>query len=126
MRWDLVVQTLAAINVRRWSLYVVGGLFLLAVFSMLVGISLLVAARLGAFLVFVPEFPVVPTGVVGLQRLFGGAAAAISGVRALANSFMRATVFGMPAVKQHGVRCPISALVARPCCRDSKGRCSLW
>jgi len=126
MRWDLVVQTLAAINVRRWIIYVVCGLFLLAVFSMLVGISLLVAAHWVAFLVFVPELPVVPTGVVGPQSLVGCAVAAISRVRALANSFMRATVFGMPAVKQPGVRSPRYGLVARPCGRDSKGRCSLW
>ena len=43
---------------------------------------LLVAARWGAFSGFVPELPVVPTVVVGLQRFVGGAAAAISDVRA--------------------------------------------
>ena len=60
--------------------------------SLLAEVPLLVAARGGAFSGFVPELPVVLTGVVWLQRVVGGADAAISGVRALADSGKRATV----------------------------------
>ena len=35
-------------------------------------------------------------------------------------------VFVMPAVMQPGLRAPRSTEVARLCCRASKGRCSLW
>jgi len=54
-----------------------GGVFLLAEFSLLAGVSLLakvpllVGARRGAFAGFVPELPVVPADVVGLQRVVG-------------------------------------------------------
>ena len=75
-----------------------GGVFLLAVLSLLAGVPLmaevplLVAARWGAFSSFVTELPVVPTGFVGLQRVVGGATTSISGVRALADSGKLATV----------------------------------
>jgi hypothetical protein len=92
------VQTSANISVRR-------GAFLLTGFSQLSGVSLLeevlllVGARWGVFSGFVPELPVVTAGVVGLQRVVDGAAAAISGLRAVADSGMRGCVFGILAVK---------------------------
>ena len=68
------------------------GVSLLAGVSLLTEVPLLVAARWGAFSGFVSELPVIPTGVVGLQRVVGGPAAAISGVRAVVDSGMRAAV----------------------------------
>jgi len=65
---------------------------LLAGVSLLADVPLLVGAKWGAFSGFVPELPVIPADVVELQRVVGGAAAAISGVRALADSGMRAAV----------------------------------
>ena len=59
-------------------------------------------ARWVAFSGFVSELPVVLADVVGLQRAVVSAAEAVSGVRAVADSGMRAAVFVMPAVKQPG------------------------
>ena len=67
------------------------GVSLLSGVSLLAEIPLLVGALWGALSGFVPELPVT-TGVVGLQRVVGGAAAAISGVRAVADSGMWAAV----------------------------------
>jgi len=55
-------------------------------------VRLLVGARWGAFSGFVLELPVVPADVVGLHRVVVGAAAAIFGVRVVADSEMRAAV----------------------------------
>jgi len=71
---------------------VLSGGSLLVEVALLAGMSLLVGARWGAFLGFVPELPVVRADFVGLQRLVGGAAAAVSGVRPVAGSGMRAAV----------------------------------
>jgi len=81
----------------------------------------LVVARWGAFSGIVPELPLVPKVVVGLQSVVGGAKAAISKVRPLADSGMRLTVFGIPTVKKPGARAPRFDLLARPCCGASKG-----
>jgi len=89
-------------------------------------VPLFVVARWGAFSGFVPELPVVPTGLVGLQRDVGVSAVAIFGIRVLLGSSMRATVCGMPAVKELGARYPRLALVARSVCRASKGKSFLW
>jgi len=46
----------------------------------------------GAFSGFVPELPVVPANGVGLQSVIGGVDAAISGVRTVEDSGMRAAM----------------------------------
>jgi len=56
-------------------------------------VPVLLAALWGANSGFVPELPVVPKGVVGLQSVVGGADVSIYGVRASAVSVIRATVF---------------------------------
>jgi len=89
-------------------------------------VPLLLALRLGAFSVLVPELPVLQTCAVCMQRLVGCAAAAISVVRVLADSGILVTVFGMLTVKKPGAIAPRFVLVARPCFRPSKGRSSLW
>ena len=120
-----MVHSLAAINFRRYG-FLLAMIFLLAGVSLLAEVPLLLTAWWGAFSGFVPGLPLVPTSIVWLQSVFGGFAAAISGVRALADYGTLATVFGMLAVNQLGARFPRSPLVARSCCRASKGRCSLW
>jgi len=65
---------------------------MLAEVYLLSELPLLVAARWEAFSGFVPELSVVPTGVVGLQRIVSSADAAISVVRAVAESGMHVAV----------------------------------
>ena len=96
-RPELVVQTLAAINVRRWSFPAVGS------FSAVGGLSAggspsfggtpsAGGSTVGSTFGFVSELPVVPADVVGLHSVVGGAAEAVPGVRAVAVSGLRAPV----------------------------------
>jgi len=79
---ELVVQTLTPLASS-------GKVSLLAVVSFLPGVPLLAGARWVALLGFVPEFPLVPAGVVKCRGVVGCAAAAVSRLQAVAGSVMR-------------------------------------
>jgi hypothetical protein len=65
------------------------------------GVHLLAGARWGAIPRFVSEFSVVGGSVVGFQRIVGCVAAAVTALRPVADTGLRAAGV-MPAVRQPG------------------------
>jgi len=123
---DLVVETLAAINISRWSFPAVGS------FSVVGGLAAVGSPSTGGstvariFLAPYPNFQWYQHISCGCKVLSGycrsGPWSAGGGGLWIAS----ATLLVRPAEKLSGVRAPLSALVVRLRCWASKGRCWLW